>query len=244
MVSRKAKLSSVFERIALWLVAVAAATIAAGLLVDRFGSTFRVPAEMTAGFGSQVSAEQSARLSAVVRTVNSKNLLVTFALAGAVIGLAFGLAAGIALRSRPDAMRGVFGGAGLGCLFGFGGGWATGFASDRLHTLAAVEDDHKIIFALLAGWAFTGIGVGWGASLSSLGGRTMAKAAIAGFAGGLIGGAVYVPLVAFLAPSVDTAILIPEGLIGKFYWVVFPAALIGLSLARALPERTTQPARS
>jgi hypothetical protein len=241
--SPKAKQCSFVEWIALWLVAVAAAAIAAGFLVDRFGSPFRIPAEITAGFGAQNSAEDAARLGAVVRTINRNNLLVTFALAGAVIGLAFGLAAGIALRSWSGTMRGVLGGAAWGCLFGLGGGWVTGFASDRLHTLAAVEDDHKIIFALLAGWAFTGVGVGWGASLSYLRGRTMAKAALAGFAGGLIGGAVYVPLVAFLAPSVDTALLIPEGLIGKFYWVAFPAALMGISLARSLAERAPEPER-
>jgi hypothetical protein len=228
------------EWIALWLVGVAAAAIVAGFLVDRFGSPFRVPAEMTAGFGASVSAADAARVGAVQRTQDRKNLMVTFALAGGVIGLAFGFVAGIALRSRAGAMRGVLGGAALGCLFGLAGGWVTLFANGRLLTVAAVEDDHKIIFALLAGWALAGIGVGWGASFSYLRSRTMAKAALAGFAGGLIGGAVYVPLVTFLAPSVDTARLIPESLIGKLYWVAFPAALMGISLARSLRQRTPE----
>ncbi len=242
--SRKVKQCSFVEWIALWLVAVAAAAIVAGPLVDRFGSPFRIPAEMTAGFGGQISAADAARVGAVQRTQDRKNLLVTFALAGAVMGLAFGLVEGIARRSWAGAIRGILGGVALGCLFGLGGGWVTGFASDRLKVFAAVEDDHKIIFALLAGWALTGIGVGWGAGLSPLRGRTMAKAALAGFAGGLVGGAVYVPLVTFLAPGVDTARLIPESLIGKLYWVAFPAALMGISLARSLLPHTPELERS
>ena len=246
--SRKTKLHSFVEWIALWLVAVAAAAISGGFLVDRFGSPFRIPAEMTAGFGAEVSAEQSARLSAVVRTINSKNLLVTFALAGAVIGLVFGLTAGLALRSWSGAMRGVLGGAALGCLFGLGGGWVAGFVSGRLQTLAAAEEDHKIIFALPRGMGRLRASAWLKRCLSLASGRPKdgeGAALPALWQAGLINGyAVYVPLVAFLAPSVDTTLLIPEGLIGKFYWVTFPAALTGLSLARALWERTTQPARS
>jgi hypothetical protein len=212
----------------------AVAAIAASLLVEEFGHPFALSAEATAGIGVVPTPEQAARVTLAKRVRDGKNLYVTFALMGGEIGLAFGVVLGLLRRSTRAALLGLAGGAVFGAGLGAAGGFAVGSVSEFLKSAASLENEHRVIIAHLAGWAITGIGIGMGAALGMGERRAVVKGLLAGFAGGLIGGGIYVPIAAILMPTVDTDLVIPDSWSAKLVWIAVPAVLMGVGLGRAL----------
>jgi hypothetical protein len=227
--------------------AVAAAIVSK--IVEDFGRPFQLPPEATAGIGVSPTSEQAARVTAAKLIRDGKNLYVTFAIMGGGIGLAFGIVMGLLCRSTRGALLGFAGGAVFGAGLGVAGAYAVLHVGYLASSSTALENEHKIIFAHLAGWAITGLGVGLGASLAMLDRRALLRGLLAAFAGGLIGGGLYVPIAAVLMPSVDTDLVIPDSWTAKLVWIAVPAVLMGVSLGRALTAGegksvATAPARS
>jgi hypothetical protein len=213
------------------LVAAAFSTLLASVLVEYFGSPFRIPESVIAGIGVAPTPEQSARVGAAQRVRAGRNSSVTFALIGAALGLSFGSALGIGRRSlRAFAANSV---GGLLC------GAASGAIAGAIAAIVvpvlfpSLEAEHKTILAEASSWAITGIGVGLGVSLALHCRRALANGALGGFAGGLIGGVLYFPVVALLIPAVDTDLLIPDLFVAKLVWIALPAIGMALGMGRA-----------
>jgi hypothetical protein len=220
--------------------AVAAAVMSK--VIEDYGRPFQLPPEATAGIGVAPTPAQSARVTAAKRIRDGKNLYVTFALMGGGIGLAFGVVLGLMRGSPRAALLGFAGGAVFGAGLGAAGAFAVRFVGDLANSSTSLESEHKIIFAHLAGWAVTGLGVGLGAGFAMLERRALLRGSLAAFAGGLIGGGIYVPVAAVLMPSVDTDLIIPDSWTAKLVWMALPAVLMGVSLGRALSASHARPA--
>jgi hypothetical protein len=224
-----------YRLLLLWLLlAIVISTAISWQLVERFHKTFQLPPEVTAGLGSTLSPQQRAAIEGALPARDIKNFALTVGLFGAATSLCFGVAAGLGLRSQAAIMAGILGGFLCGALAGAAGGAVEYLTEKPLKSLTALEPEHRIILGHMAGWAIAGLGIGLGASLSSRCGKTICRALIAAFAGGLIGGALHVPLVSILVPIADTEQRIPDVSVAILIWVALPTLCMALGLWRAL----------
>ena len=119
-------------------------------------------------------------------------------------------------------------------MLGAAAGGAIGFAETRIDGWAMLDPEQRMILKHIVVWSILGVGVGLGASLASKCRRTMARGTLAAFAGGLIGGALYIPVLALAIPDVDATKLVPGPLSALMIWIALPALCMALGLGRAL----------
>src|SRR5262245_31688744 len=216
----------------LLVVAAAVSAVLAAALVQQFGSPFRIPASATAGIGVTATPEEVARVTAAKRMRDGRNACVTFALIGAVLGLSFDFALGIGRRSGRGLAVGLVVGVLCGATFGAMGGAIAAEAAPAW--FVSLETEHRTILTEALSWAVTSIGVGLGCFFSLRRPRALAAGVVAAFAGGLIGGALYMPVAALLLPSVDTELIIPDSFLARLVWISLPAMGMAFGMGRAL----------
>ena len=219
------------------LLTAAGSTIVSWQLVERFHKTFELPASVTTGLGSALSPAQKTAIEAALPARDIKNFSLTVGIFGAVTGLLFGIATGLARGSSAAIVAGILGGSLFGALSGALGGAAEYCLDNRIKSLGVLTAEHRAIFGHLTGWAIAGLGVGVGASGSSRCRHTIVRVMVAAFAGGLIGGSLYVPLVTVLLPEFDTEQLMPDAPTATLIWVALPTILMGLGIWRTLAAR-------
>jgi hypothetical protein len=228
-------------RILLCLVAAAiVASPAAWLLVEKFQNHFEIPPEAKAGISVVPTPEQQARLSVAGRIRDRKNLALTFALVGSVLGLALGAAAGFARGSMTKAAVGLVVGAAAGAVSGALGGAAAAWVAEQMKSVP-IDAEYQSLLAEVAGFAILGLGPGLAASVVVRGGRGAAGGALAGFYGGLIGGALMYPMLwvaVILVPDIDAASVIPQPAIARFLWTIAAALPIALAAGLAAGRKT------
>jgi hypothetical protein len=221
------------------LVAAVISSVLASLMVQQFGSAFQIPPSVIAGIGVVPTPEQAAKVAAAKRTRDCRNACVTFALIGSIMGLSFGSALGIGRHSLRAFAANSAGGILCGAASGAMAGAIEVIVVPVLFPSLAAES--KTIPAEASSWAITGIGVGLGVNLAPLCRRALVSGTIAALGGGLIGGIVYVPIVAVLVPDVDTELVVPDSFVGKLVWIALPAMGMALGMARALPRPVQAP---
>jgi hypothetical protein len=223
--------------LAAMLLMAAGSTIVSWQLVERFYKTFELPASVTSGLGSTLTPAQRAAIEAALPARDIKNLSLTVGIFGAATGLLFGIGTGLVRWTKPAIMAGILGGLLSGAVAGALGGTAEYFVENRMRSLTIFTGEHRVILGHLTGWAIAGLGIGAGASISSRCRQTIVRCMVAGFAGGLIGGALYVPLVTILVPEIDSEQLIPNAPTGRLIWVALPTIIMGLGIWRILGAR-------
>jgi hypothetical protein len=205
------------------------------LLMERFGSTFRVPASVTAGISYSPTPEQAANISKYKRINDFENWPLRYAIFGGLLG---GLLSGAAAMSRSA--RPVLIGALAGAALGGAGGTAVAALNQFLpgddafkNWLGSYGDNaftFRVILIHLTGFAIAGIGVGWAVRLA-IGRRELTgRCLLHGLAAGLLGGILFAPLSAVLMPGVEEN-LYPMAGANRLLWLALPGLLLAFALA-------------
>jgi hypothetical protein len=223
------------QSILLLLAAAVLSTILGAALVQKFGNPFRIPPSVTAGIQVVASPEQAAKVSAAKSARDAKNACVTFAIIGTISALCFAVALGSSvLHSRRQRVVASVGGSLYGAVAGAIAGAIAAIVCPTV--LASLQAEHKTILAEALGWAIIGIGAGTAVALAVRSRRAWVNGTFAAFAGGLIGGALYVPVVSLLIPSVDTEQIIPDVFAAKLVWIALPVLGVAFGMGRALVQ--------
>lgn len=220
--------------------------IVAGLLgvlaIHGIGEVFRLPKELAAlGIGGPPGPEAQAKIIAGNAVLKYKHFALWFGVVGAMWAGLFGLIAsgsGSSGNRLPSRVMFVVKAVVLGGVFGAFGGLMSNFVEIQIHNnipagqLTAPE--HWIFVLHGMTWLVVGAGVGLGAATGSSGNQfaDIILCSIVTASAGMLGGILYPLLAAFILPTADVTIPIPDDTSARLLWMELPALLIGLALGR------------
>ncbi|HWB07999.1 MAG TPA: hypothetical protein VG826_02055 [Pirellulales bacterium] len=176
------------------------------------------------------------------------NTLSVFALFGASLSAALGIAAALHRRSMRTAAIGVP----LGAVWGGAAGALGGWCGQRLSDPSFVElvdrsrPEAELATALIVHatcWGVIGLAVGLGFALAARSGRDWLHASLGAALGGILAAPCYqvvVLLVCLISPMGGTDTLIPEGNESRLFWFATAAVAIAVG-AGGLSRRKEKP---
>ncbi|MSR58972.1 MAG: hypothetical protein EXS05_15230 [Planctomycetaceae bacterium] len=211
------------------------------LLIEQFGSTFRVPEWVTAGINYAPNPEQSANITKYNRIIEFGNWPLRFAIFGALLG---GLLSSAAARSRSatPVLIGALAGAALAGL----GGAAVAALNQSLpgddafknwsESYQSAVPTFRIILIHGTGFAIAGIGVSLAVSLAMRRRDLVMRCVSHGLVAGLLGGMLFGPLSAVLMPAIEETLYPKEGA-NRLLWLAVPGLLMAYGITTAMKPK-------
>jgi hypothetical protein len=217
------------------LIAALISALVGAAAAQHFGSPFSIPRSVTAGIGVVATPEQAATVGAAKRVRDANNTCATFAIVGMMMGLVYGVVVGVASLTLRRIVTGFVCGTLAGAICGFIAGYLTTPASQVL--ASSLDSEERTIAVNSLAWGITALGSVFGTLFALPSRRALIPCLLAGFAGSLAGGLLYVPVISLSFPDVDTELIIPDSLVAKCVWIGLPALGFSLGMVRALIPR-------
>lgn len=210
------------------------ASVLAALAVGQVGNVFVMPQDFS-NMPLQPSSELLARYNAAVSMMMAGNYATHFAILGASLGAAIGLAGGTRNRwlfTFTTALGGMLAGAIGGYVMGLASSYLVNeIQGESVKLLGMVIDPMLQTTALQCFiWSLIGVGIGCGCTLANRQHIGIMAGIEIGLMGGVLGGLTYSISAAMLFSVANAFLFIPEKLTERIVW----AAIGGLSIAIGL----------